>query len=110
MFGSHQAIPRTMLRRQAIEDAPTLQRLYEACADYFLLADGVPPTASAAAEEFGNLPPGVPASAKFIFASPPRDNGVPAAVVEGLRDYPQAGIWYVGLMLVQPQLRSSGLG
>lgn len=99
-----------MLSRQSIEDAPVLQRLYEACADYFLLADGAPASVSAAAEEFANLPPGVPATAKFVFAAPAQDGGVPAALVEGLRDHPQPGVWYVGLMLVRPQLRSAGLG
>jgi GNAT superfamily N-acetyltransferase len=99
-----------MLRLQSIEDAPALQRLYEACADYFVLADGAPPFASAAAEQFANLPTGVPAHAKFVLASIAPDGGVASALVEGLRDYPQPGVWYVGLMLVQPQLRSSGLG
>jgi GNAT superfamily N-acetyltransferase len=99
-----------MLLPQSIEDAPYLQRLYEACADYFLLAEGTPPSASAAAEAFTNLPLGVPASAKFVFASPAAGGGAPAALLEGLRNYPQPGVWYVGLLMVLPQLRSSGLG
>lgn len=102
--------PLRMLRLQSIEDAPSLQKLYEACADYFLLAEGTPPSSSAAAEEFTNVPPGVPASAKFVFASPAPGGDTPAALLEGLRNYPQPGIWYVGLLMVLPQLRSSGLG
>jgi GNAT superfamily N-acetyltransferase len=99
-----------MLNLQSIQDAPALQRLYEACTDYFLLSEGTPPRASAAADEFGNLPPGVPASAKFVFALPAQDGSTPAVLLEGLRNHPQPRVWYIGLLLVQPRLRSAGLG
>jgi GNAT superfamily N-acetyltransferase len=32
------------------------------------------------------------------------------AMVEGLRDYPHAGVWYLGLLLVRPAQRSQGIG
>lgn len=87
-----------------------MQRLYEACADYFWLAEGEGPSVAAALDEFGHRPPGVPANAKFVFACADTGCSHWIAMIEGLRDYPRAGIWYLGLMLVDPGHRSKGLG
>lgn len=89
--------------------APALQAVYDACADYFVHAQGQPAAADAALSEFDDLPAGVPAEAKFVFGAAGADGNC-AAMVEGLRDYPLAGVWYLGLVLVRPALRSRGLG
>lgn len=96
------------LRLQLLKDTPALQNLYEDCLDYFIFAEGTPPSPTAAADEFLNLPANVDPRAKFIFGYPA--SGALTAVLEGLRDYPQPGVWYIGLMLVKPQMRSFGLG
>lgn len=93
---------------QLDQDIAALQNLLDACSDYFLFSEGAPPPPTAAADEFLNLPSHLDASAKFIFGYP--DNGPLTAIIEGLHDYPHAGVWYVGLMLVRPAFRSAGLG
>ncbi|MCP5262365.1 MAG: GNAT family N-acetyltransferase [Rhodoferax sp.] len=98
-----------VLRPLARAQASELQVLYDACADYFVHAQGAAASADAALAEFDDRPDGVPAEAKFVFGSLQPD-GRCAAMVEGLRDYPLAGVWYLGLMLVRPALRSQGLG
>jgi ribosomal protein S18 acetylase RimI-like enzyme len=98
-----------LLEPLGVESAPTLQRLYEECADYFLLTEGQPPGSSAALEEFSARPPGVPPSAKCMFGVRGPDGGF-AGLVEGLRDHPQPGTWYLGLLLVRPGARRAGLG
>ncbi|MCZ4316230.1 GNAT family N-acetyltransferase [Comamonadaceae bacterium G21597-S1] len=95
-----------MLSRARVSE---LQELYDACVDYFVHAQGQAAPADAALAEFDDRPDGVPAEAKVVFGSLQPD-GSCAAMVEGLRDYPQAGVWYLGLMLVRPALRSQGLG
>ena len=89
--------------------APELQVLYDACADYFVHAQGAAAPADAALAEFDDRPDGVPSEAKFVFGNLQPD-GTCAAMIEGLRDYPLAGVWYLGLMLVRPVQRSQGLG
>ena len=98
-----------MLRSVGVDAAAWLQPLFEACSDYFLLSEGQPASPSAARDEFFALPPGVPAASKFVLAAADPD-GSCVALVEGLRHYPQPGIWYLGLMLVRPSHRRGGLG
>ncbi len=97
------------LRVLSRAQAPVLQALYDACADYFVHAQGEAAPADAALAEFDDRPDGVPAEAKLVVGSLQPD-GTCAAMIEGLRDYPLAGVWYLGLMLVRPALRSQGLG
>jgi GNAT superfamily N-acetyltransferase len=89
--------------------APVLQELMQQCTDYYLFADGEPPSASAAADEFSYLPAAVRPDCKFIYAAE-NPQGHFDAMIEGLRHYPSAGVWYIGLMLVHPALRSTGVG
>lgn len=89
-------------------DAPEVAGLYSRCADYFELQDGEAPTLGDAVELFTDVPPG----------KAPRDQIVLGwkrgeeldAVAAILRDYPRDGIWYLGLMIVDPRLRNLGLG
>ncbi|KKL00488.1 GNAT family N-acetyltransferase [Rheinheimera mesophila] len=89
--------------------APKLQMLLEQCTDYYVMADGCPPAPSAAADEFGYVPAGLSPDSKFIYAAE-NQQGNYHAMIEGLRHYPSSGVWYIGLMLVHPTLRSTGVG
>lgn len=86
-----------------------LQILLEQCTDYYVLADGRPPAPSAAADEFIDVPAGLSPELKFIYAVE-NQQGNYHAMIEGLRHYPTSGVWYIGLMLVHPTLRSTGVG
>ena len=86
-----------------------LQALLERGADYARLVDGQDPGPDAARELFADGPPGYPPEAKFVIGllDP---SGALIAVLEGMRDYPDPGTWWIGLMLLDPAWRGRGLG
>lgn len=91
------------------QDTAALQVLFEACADFSDLIEGQPPSATAAQETFTEAPPGKGIEDKFligIFDSTDRLLGV----LETVRDYPQPGEWFIGLLLLDPACRGNGLG
>ena len=89
-------------------EQPALQRLLERCADFEILMHGSPPTAEAAQELLEACPAGHPIEKKLVFGLERDDELVGALDV--LRDYPQPDDWYLGLLLLEPQSRSGGLG
>ncbi len=91
------------------EDVQALQTLYEACLDYMLLADGHPAGPHAAEEELKEVPPGRSADDKFMFGIVDSRNGL-AGVLDVVRGYPEEGVWWIGLLLLLPGVRSQGVG
>src|SRR5512135_1009182 len=91
------------------EDLPALQVLYEKCQDYMLLVDGHPAGENAAEEEFGDVPPGKTAEDHFMFGIFGPLNEL-AGLLDVARDYPQECTWWIGLLLLAPELRSQGIG
>jgi GNAT superfamily N-acetyltransferase len=89
-------------------EQPALQRLLERCADFEILMRGSPPAAEAAQELLEACPAGHPIEKKLVFGLERDDELVGALDV--LRDYPQPNDWYLGLLLLEPQARSGGLG
>ena len=91
------------------EDIAALQTLYEKCADYMFLVDGHPAGKNAAEEEFQDLPPGKSADDKFMFGIVnPRNELI--GLLDAARWYPDEGTWWIGLLLLVPELRSQGIG
>lgn len=90
-------------------DAGRVQPLYEACADYFQLAYGEPPAATAAHDEFFDIPERHHPDQIHLFGLRPA-GGDPLALISAVRDYPEAGAWFLGLMLVHPAFRRQGIG
>jgi GNAT superfamily N-acetyltransferase len=95
--------------RLTLADAPELQALYERCTDYHMAHEGTPTRANAGEEELTSLPPGRSAEDKFPFGiySPDADL---AGYLELFRNYPAEGEWWIGLLMLDPQLRRRGLG
>lgn len=85
-----------------------LQELLERCTDFEILVTGHPPDAHAAADLLAEVPPDHPLRDKFVIGIWTQE-GLTAAV-DLLRDFPQPHVWYLGLLLVAPEARSSGLG
>lgn len=86
-----------------------LQDLVKRCTDYYVLTDGLPPSPSAGREVLEDLPPGKSDDDKAvlgIFESSDRAIGV----IDIIRDYPDAGVWYLGLMMLDSDWRSRGVG
>lgn len=91
------------------EDAPALQTLCEACADYHVLVYGAPPAPDEARNLLFELPPGKAAQDKHfwgLFTPRPRLVGA----VDLVRDVRRPGEWYLGLLLLEPQARGLGHG
>jgi GNAT superfamily N-acetyltransferase len=90
-------------------DAPALQALFDCCADFFELAEGEPVPPDAGHNIFTEGPPDWPLDDKFIFGVACGEAGL-AAVLEGMWNYPEAGVGWIGLLLLDPASRGQGLG
>jgi ribosomal protein S18 acetylase RimI-like enzyme len=86
-----------------------LQALFERCPDFAQLVEGEGVSPSAAQDTFEALPPGKTLDDKFLYGvfTP---QGELCCVLEGIRDYPEAGVWWIGLLLIDPAVRRHGLG
>jgi RimJ/RimL family protein N-acetyltransferase len=91
------------------EQGEQLQTLCERCADYFELVEGSPPGAAAAQDLFYALPDGKGFDDKFLIGLF-LNSGELIGVIDLIRDYPSNGIWYLGLLLLEPRYRNSGIG
>jgi ribosomal protein S18 acetylase RimI-like enzyme len=91
------------------ENGPLMQALAERCADYFELVTGCPPGPAEAQALFTALPAGKGYEDKMVigvFASSHELVGV----LDVVRDYPELGKWYLGLLMLEPARRGQGLG
>jgi GNAT superfamily N-acetyltransferase len=91
------------------EDAEALQTLCEQCADYTEIVEGERVSPTAAQDLFQAAPPGRSLDDKFLYGVFDRQNQL-VGVLEGMRHYPEKGIWWIGLLMLAPQARGSGLG
>lgn len=95
--------------RLSLADAPRLQSLYERCSDYHLAHEGTPTRPAAGVEELSSLPPGRSANDKFSFGLE-QLGGELAGYIELFRNYPAKGDWWIGLLMLDPEVRRQGLG
>ncbi len=91
------------------EDVKAIQTLYEKCEDYMLLVDGHPAGENAAEEEFHDLPPGRSADDKFMFGIVSPLNEL-IGLLDVMRWYPDEVTWWIGLLLLVPEIRSQRVG
>jgi len=91
------------------EHAKPLQRLFEQCADFALLVEGESVSPTAAKDIFQSVPKGKSLSDKFIYGLMDRQGAI-VGVLEGIRHYPDEATWWVGLLLLAPEVRGHGLG
>lgn len=90
------------------EDLPRLTDLCAASAAFFDLIAAPGSAAERAIEILGPLPASVARGTKHVLGVA-RDGDL-VAVVELVEDYPAAAEWFLGLLLVHPDARRSGLG
>ncbi len=91
------------------EDMPALQALLERSADYFYLVEGQPPRPDDAIILAQDRPDGWNLDDKFLIGINDQV-GQLIAVIEGMYGYPRQGIFWIGLLLVNPSRRGQGLG
>lgn len=97
------------LRQLSECDLSGVQRLCGQCDDYFLLHEGTAAPSTAAADIFSALPPGKTRRDKFVFGIEKAD-GALIGIVDLVRDFPEKGIWMLGLLLLAPENRGNGTG
>ena len=95
--------------RLGLADAPAVQALYERCSDYHELEEGIPTRPGAAEHMLAALPPGKDAADKYVLGIHTPDGRL-VGVLDLMRDYPEPGNWFLGLLMLDPDVRASGLG
>jgi GNAT superfamily N-acetyltransferase len=95
------------LRELTQADLGDLQALLERCGDYYELHEARAPSATEARDDWDALPAGTPRDHKHLLGLfAPELVGV----VELIRDWPRAGTWNIGLLLLDPSARRRRAG
>jgi GNAT superfamily N-acetyltransferase len=105
----HVDLPGYTVRRLKPDDAVILQRLWDRCSDYVEIVEGKGVSPTAAEELFQSLPPGGSFSNKLVAGIFHREGEI-GGVLEGMRHYPEENIWWIGLLLLAPDMRNQRVG
>jgi GNAT superfamily N-acetyltransferase len=90
-------------------DLGELQSLFERGTDYFEVATGAPPAKDEAVRAFVAGPPAKRVDEKRtigVFDA----RGELVGVLDAITDWPDSGVWTVGMLLLDPEHRGRGLG
>jgi ribosomal protein S18 acetylase RimI-like enzyme len=85
-----------------------LQALQVRCATFIEETNGHPPRDDEAARLLASLPPGKTLADKQVLGL--QRDGEMVGVVDLLCDHPGPTDWYIGLLLLSPEVRGAGLG
>jgi RimJ/RimL family protein N-acetyltransferase len=106
-FPAAMELPEYTIRLVEPNDEAEIHSLFESDPGYFEVNQGAP--ASEVQSLVAALPEGKDYGDKFAYAFFDGDDAL-AAVIDLVRDYPQNGIWFLGLLFVAPWTRNVGLG
>ena len=91
------------------DNGPSLQALFEDCPDFFALTTGLPPGPAEVQSLFTALPQGKTYDDKYVISLfDPLAELI--GVMDVVRDYPNRGEWWLGLLLLHPDHRRRGNG
>ncbi|MFP2961738.1 GNAT family N-acetyltransferase [Myxococcus sp. 1LA] len=90
-------------------DVALFQPLLERCDDFFLRCNGRPARPDEALQMPQERPPTVPPEHTHLVALWDA-RGQLVGILEGLSHYPSPDAWYLGLMLLVPEVRGQGRG
>lgn len=96
------------IRRLGSDDAAIFQQLYERCSDYHELVEGAPTRPTPAKDDLAATPPGRLLDDKIVIGI--FDANTLVGVLDLFRDEPRPGEWWLGLLMLDPAVRSRGLG
>ncbi|RKH23929.1 GNAT family N-acetyltransferase [Corallococcus praedator] len=99
------------LTAEQIPDAETeaLQPLLERCEDFHQLSYGRPALVDQARRIPAERPPNLTPGQGHLFALKTAAGDV-VGLLEALRDFPAPGEWYLGILLLAPEVRGQGRG
>jgi GNAT superfamily N-acetyltransferase len=103
-------MPHRLVKLSAERDAVRLQRLLERCSDYYELHEGWPTPADAGEYELKPDPAFLPKTVNLLVFALEGSDGTLDAMVQIATDHPVQATWWIGLLVVAPELRSRGLG
>ena len=92
----------------SVADLDLVIRLHNACCDFFLFQNGLPPSEADAREIFEFIPPRSSGATKLPIGIFLAEELI--GVMDVLRGYRTASEWYLGFMLFAPSFRSQGFG
>jgi GNAT superfamily N-acetyltransferase len=98
-----------VVRRTIAADEACIQQLFEADPEYFEIVHGAPPGPAEFQSLLTELAPGKTYDDKFVYSVLSGDEKI-CAVADMVRNYPEDGIWFVGLLFVARDRRGAGLG
>jgi len=101
--------PDYSVHRLVPEDTESLQELFIKCADYALIVTGEAVSPAAAEQTFKLIPAGKSPDDKFVFGIVDRWKSI-VGVLEGMRNYPEDDAWWIGLLMLAPEVRRQGIG
>ena len=94
----------------ASRDEARLHSLLERCSDYYEMHEGCSTPSDAGEYELKADPKQVGNAELVVFALEDPGSGSLDAVLQFVKDLPKKGTWWIGLLVVAPELRSRGLG
>jgi len=97
------------IRAAMAEGEAKVQTLFEADPNYFEIVEGAPPGPTEFQNLITELAPGKSIEDKFVYCVFGVDERI-AAVIDITRNYPEEGIWFVGLLFVARDVRGQGFG
>jgi ribosomal protein S18 acetylase RimI-like enzyme len=97
------------VQRLTIGEIEAVQKLLDQCLDYMLLVDGHAADLKSTEEDFLFVPDGKSPEDKFVYGIFDPQNAL-VGLLDTLRGYPDEGTWWIGLLLLVPQVRSQGMG
>ena len=103
--------PRWRFRILADEDAPELQRFFDANPEFFLRVEGRPPGADAAAQELADVPPAeMPYRETLVLGVSDADDpgGTLVGMASIVAGFIADDVWHLGLFIVATALHGSG--
>ncbi len=90
-------------------DLTAVQQLFESDSGYFELVQGAPAGGAEAHSFYAQLPPDKTEDDKFVLGLFD-ETGKLTGVIDLIRDYPEPGHWYFGLLFLDPRYRGQGHG
>ncbi len=88
------------------DDCAEIDALYGRCADFIRLSEGRDPLPGDGMMLLSERPETAPEVEKMVLGL--FDGPCLIGVLDLLKDYPAEGVWYLGLMLIEPARRRAG--